>query len=83
MKMETDKTVGLVLGGGASRGWAHVGVIEALEEACQTYEQAFETYALISQETINIASQSSNALGKMNDRFRARTDALTARRANE
>ena len=33
MKMETDKTVGLVLGGGASRGWAHVGVIEALEEA--------------------------------------------------
>lgn len=54
--------------------------IEALEEACQTYEQAFETYALISQETINIASQSSNALGKMNDRFRSRTDALTARR---
>lgn len=31
--METDKTVGLVLGGGASRGWAHVGAIEALEEA--------------------------------------------------
>lgn len=54
--------------------------IDALEEACQTYEQAFETYALISQETINIASQSSNALGKMNERFRARTDALTARR---
>lgn len=31
--MQTDKTVGLVLGSGSSRGWAHVGVIEALEEA--------------------------------------------------
>ncbi len=54
--------------------------IEALEEACLTYEQAFETYAQISRETINIASQSSNALGIMNERFRSRTDALTARR---
>ncbi|MBU3952190.1 MAG: tellurite resistance protein, partial [Proteobacteria bacterium] len=54
--------------------------IKALEEACNSYEQAFETYALISKETINIASQSSSALGKMNERFRARTDALTARR---
>jgi NTE family protein len=26
------KTVGLVLGSGSSRGWAHIGVIEALEE---------------------------------------------------
>ncbi len=57
--------------------------IQALEEACNTYEQAFETFALISQETINIASQSSTALGKMNDRFRARTDALTARRQDQ
>ena len=31
--METEKTVGLVLGSGSSRGWAHVGAIEALEEA--------------------------------------------------
>lgn len=31
--MNTDKTVGLVLGSGSSRGWAHVGAIEALEEA--------------------------------------------------
>ncbi|MCG8567422.1 MAG: tellurite resistance protein, partial [Desulfobacterales bacterium] len=54
--------------------------IQALEEACTTYEQAFEAYAAISKETINIATQSSNALGEMNDRFRARTDALTARR---
>jgi len=57
--------------------------IQALEEACNTYEQAFETFALISQETISIASQSSTALGKMNDRCRARTDALTARRQDQ
>lgn len=31
--MSSRKTVGLVLGSGASRGWAHIGVIEALEEA--------------------------------------------------
>lgn len=31
--MSQRKTVGLVLGSGASRGWAHIGVIEALEEA--------------------------------------------------
>ncbi len=31
--METTKKVGLVLGSGSSRGWAHIGAIEALEEA--------------------------------------------------
>lgn len=31
--MTTNKGVGLVLGSGASRGWAHIGVIEALVEA--------------------------------------------------
>jgi len=31
--MLSRKTVGLVLGSGASRGWAHIGIIEALEEA--------------------------------------------------
>lgn len=30
--MESRKKVGLVLGSGASRGWAHIGVIRALEE---------------------------------------------------
>ena len=30
--MPSRKTVGLVLGSGSSRGWAHIGVIEALEE---------------------------------------------------
>ena len=29
--MPERKTVGLVLGSGASRGWAHIGAIEALE----------------------------------------------------
>lgn len=31
--MSSSKTVGLVLGSGASRGWAHIGIIEALVEA--------------------------------------------------
>jgi len=31
--MSSRKSVGLVLGSGSSRGWAHIGVIEALEEA--------------------------------------------------
>jgi NTE family protein len=30
--MSSRKTVGLALGSGSSRGWAHIGVIEALEE---------------------------------------------------
>jgi NTE family protein len=30
--MPSRKTVGLVLGSGSSRGWAHIGAIEALEE---------------------------------------------------
>jgi len=84
---ETMKDTATIIGNAAIKGakmsQSMTVNIEALEEACQTYEQAFETYALISQETINIASQSSNALGKMNDRFRARTDALTARRADK
>ena len=31
--MSSRKTVGLALGSGSSRGWAHIGAIEALEEA--------------------------------------------------
>ncbi len=77
---DTAKVIGNAAIKGAKMSQSMTVNIDALEEACQTYEQAFETYALISQETINIASQSSNALGKMNDKFRARTDALTARR---
>lgn len=29
----SKKTVGLVLGGGAARGFAHIGIIKVLEEA--------------------------------------------------
>ena len=57
--------------------------IEALEEACQTYEDAFRAYSDICSETADVAAQSSNALSVMNDRFRARTDALTARRQKD
>lgn len=77
---DTAKVIGDAAVKGAKMSQSMTVNIEALEEACNTYEKAFETYALISQETINIATQSSNALGEMNDRFRARTDALTARR---
>jgi len=77
---DTAKVIGNAAIKGAKMSQSMTVNIDALEEACQTYEQAFETYALISQETINIAAQSSTALGKMNDRFRSRTDALTARR---
>jgi len=31
--MDQRKTIGLVLGSGASRGWAHIGALEALDEA--------------------------------------------------
>ncbi len=81
---ETMKDTARVIGDAAIKGatmsQSMTVNIQALEEACQTYEQAFETYALISKETIQIATQSSTALGEMNERFRARTDALTARR---
>jgi len=84
---ETMKDTARVIGNAAIKGaqmsQSMTVNIQALEEACNTYEQAFETFALISQETISIASQSSTALGKMNDRFRARTDALTARRQDQ
>ncbi len=84
---ETMKDTARVIGDAAIRGaqmsQSMTVNIQALEEACNTYEQAFETFALISRETISIASQSSNALGQMNDRFRARTDALTARRRDQ
>jgi len=84
---ETMKDTARVIGDAAIRGaqmsQSMTVNIQALEEACNTYEQAFETFALISRETISIASQSSNTLGQMNDRFRARTDALTARRRDQ
>ncbi|WDP84535.1 MAG: toxic anion resistance protein [Desulfobacter sp.] len=77
---DTAKVIGDAAIKGAKMSQSMTVNIQALEEACNSYEQAFETYALISKETISIASQSSNALGEMNERFRARTDALTSRR---
>jgi uncharacterized protein YaaN involved in tellurite resistance len=77
---DTAKVIGNAAIKGAQMSQSMTVNIAALEEACNSYEEAFETYALISKETINIASQSSTALGKMNERFRNRTDSLTARR---
>ena len=77
---DTAKVIGDAAVKGAKMSQSMTVNIQALEEACNTYEQAFDTYAQISRETIDIASQSANALGEMNERFRARTDALTARR---
>ncbi len=77
---DTAKVIGDTAVKSAQMGQSMTVNIQALEEACQTYEKAFETYAMISRETVAIASQSSTALGEMNERFRARTDALTARR---
>lgn len=80
---DTAKVIGKAVVKSAEKSQSMTINIEALEQACQAYEQAFETYALISRETINIATQSSNALNSMNDRFRSRTDALTARRQDK
>ena len=44
----------------------------------QIEERERQAYAQISGETAKIATQASNALGTMNERFRARADALTA-----
>ena len=80
---DTAKVIGDAAVKGARMSQSMTVNIQALEEACTTYEKAFDTYAQISKETIGIASQSSNALGMMNERFRARTDALTARRQDQ
>jgi len=77
---DTASVIGQAAVKGAQMSQSMTLDINALEEACRTYEQAFEAYAEISKETINIASQASSALGEMNRRFRARTDALTSRR---
>lgn len=54
--------------------------IQFLQEACNNYEQAADAYAQICNETIKIATQSSNALNTMNEKFRARADAMTSAR---
>ncbi len=54
--------------------------IQFLQEACDNYEQAAEAYAQICSETIKVATQSSNALNTMNEKFRERTDAMSSAR---
>ncbi len=54
--------------------------IQFLQEACDNYEQAADAYTQICSETIKVATQSSNALNTMNERFRARTDAMSSAR---
>jgi len=80
---DTAKVIGAAAVKGAKMSQGMTVNIQALEEACQTYETAFDAYTEICQETINVATQSSNALGVMNDRFRSRTDALTNRRDSQ
>jgi uncharacterized protein YaaN involved in tellurite resistance len=80
---DTAKVIGDAAVKGAKMSQGMTVNIAALEEACQTYETAFDAYTEICQETINVATQSSNALGVMNDKFRSRTDALTSRRDNQ
>jgi hypothetical protein len=54
--------------------------IQFLQEACANYEQAADAYAQICSETIKVATQSSNALNIMNEKFRERTDAMSSAR---
>jgi uncharacterized protein YaaN involved in tellurite resistance len=54
--------------------------IQFLQEACANYEQAADAYAQICSETIKVATQSSNALNTMNEKFRERTDAMSSAR---
>jgi uncharacterized protein YaaN involved in tellurite resistance len=79
---DTAKVIGDAAVKGAKMSQSMTVDIQALEEACNTYETAFDAYTEICKETINIATQSSNALSVMNDKFRSRTDALTNQRDN-
>jgi len=54
--------------------------IDKIEQACNIYEQAVDAYTAITGETIKIAAESSNRLSSINDRFRARADAMTGGR---
>ena len=80
---DTSRVVGEAAVKGAEMSQKMGVNIEYLQEACNNFEQAAEAYAQISGETIKIAAQASNALNTMNDRFRARTDAMTAVRQEQ
>ena len=76
--VDTSKVVGDAAVKGAQMSQKMGVNIEYLQQACSNFEQAADAYAQISEETVKIATQASNALNTMNDRFRTRTDALTA-----
>jgi len=76
--VDTSRVVGEASVKGAEMSQKMGVNIEYLQEACNNFEHAADAYAQICGETIKIASQASNALNTMNDRFRARTDAMTA-----
>jgi uncharacterized protein YaaN involved in tellurite resistance len=78
--VDTSKVVGDAAVKGAEMSQKMGVNIQYLQEACDNFEKAADAYAQISQETVKIASQASNALGVMNERFRSRADALTALR---
>lgn len=80
---DTAKTVGAAAIESARMGQQMVIDINALQEACDTYEKAFDTYVQISRETMEVAAKSSGALTVMSEKFRARADALTNRRQPE
>lgn len=76
--VDTSRVVGDAAVKGAEMSQKMGVNIQYLQEACNNFEQAADAYARISQETTKIAAQASNALNTMNERFRARTDAMTA-----
>ncbi|MCP4693778.1 MAG: tellurite resistance protein, partial [Desulfobacterales bacterium] len=76
--VDTSKVVGDAAVKGAKMAQKMGVNIEYLQEACANFEQAADAYVQISGETIKIATQASNTLGVMNERFRARADAMTA-----
>lgn len=78
--VDTSKVVGDAAVKGAEMSQKMGVNIQYLQEACDNFEKAADAYAQISQETTKIATQASNALNTMNDRFRARADSMTASR---
>jgi uncharacterized protein YaaN involved in tellurite resistance len=78
--VDTSKVVGDASVKGAEMSQKMSVNIEYLQEACDNFEKAADAYAQISGETVKIATQASNALSTMNERFRARADAMTALR---
>ena len=80
---DTSRVVGEAAVKGAEMSQKMGVNIEHLQAACDNFEQAADAYAQISGETIKIATQAANALNTMNDRFRARTDAMTAVRQEQ